>query len=90
MSKCDGWDFPASFGFTGSAGKTTVKGYMRGGAVRKNKVGAAGKIAKHSAAKGARPEREEMAEAPAMISPPPPPRRPVPVLNRAPMFGGKK
>lgn len=81
MSKCDGWDFPASFGFTGSAGKTVVKGYMRGGKVRKPGKGKQ---------KGPVPQREEMAAAPAMISPPPPPRPPVPALNRVPMFGPKK
>ena len=31
------FEFPASFGFTGSGGKTPVKGYMRGGSVAPKK-----------------------------------------------------
>lgn len=32
------FEFPASFGFTGSGGKTPVKGYMRGGSVAPKKA----------------------------------------------------
>lgn len=90
MSKKDGWCFPSDWGFTGSAGMSHVKGYVRGGPVRKSKVAKTGKVPVHGEAKGPRPEREMMAEAPAMISQPPMPKRSVPGLNRTPMFGPKK
>ena len=90
VSKKSGWEFPSDWGFTGSAGMSHVKGYVRGGPVRKGKAMKTGKVPVHGAPKGPRPEREMMAEAPAMISPPPPPKRPVPGLNRTPMFGPKK
>lgn len=38
-----GWNFGAEHGFSGSAGKTMVKGYARGGPV-KNETGKAGKL----------------------------------------------
>lgn len=34
MTIMKGWKFPASAGFTGSAGRSPVKGYMRGGTVK--------------------------------------------------------
>lgn len=39
MAIKQGWDFEASSGFTGSAGQTIVRGYARGGVVKKAKGG---------------------------------------------------
>jgi hypothetical protein len=40
MAIKNGWDFESSHGFTGSAGKTMVKGYARGGKIGPIKKGA--------------------------------------------------
>lgn len=47
----DNFEFPSSAGFTGSAGKQPVKGYMRGGAVRRPSPGKAKHVGGHHPAK---------------------------------------
>lgn len=68
-----GHSFPSSFGFTGSAGKQCVRGYMRGGPVREGKAtmrvdasdaetietGFAGKELRRGYAKGGTPKFEK-------------------------------
>lgn len=46
MAMRQGHSYPASFGFTGSAGSKPVTGYMRGGHVKHHKAGGAAEHAK--------------------------------------------
>jgi hypothetical protein len=97
------FDFPSDCGFSGSAGKTMVKGYARGGAATPAPVKAA--VHKHERAMHAGQPPTKLAKGGMAKRPPmpmqaaaglarkpamPPKRRSVPVAPAGPMIGMKK
>ena len=89
------FEFPSECGFSGSAGRTMVKGYARGGrSVMEKATGerypSRSAMIKHEAEETPRMRREELIERSRVSRPAPPPRRAMPVAPREPMIAMKK